>query len=55
MTNLPVVTNASGSSAKKAESIFTSSGQTKEFHQRPRIAAAKPQAPSKPSAVQKKK
>jgi hypothetical protein len=41
---LPFVTNAqSAASGKKANSIFRSGGQTKEFHQRPRIAAAKPQ------------
>ncbi|WP_428343172.1 hypothetical protein [Mycobacterium sp.] len=44
MTDLPFITNAqSSASGKKANSIFRSGGQTKEFHQRPRIAATKPQ------------
>jgi hypothetical protein len=47
MTDIPFITNAqSATSGKKADSIFRSGGQTKEFHPRPRIAAARPQPQS---------
>jgi hypothetical protein len=45
MTDIPFVTNAqSAASGRKGDSIFRRpDGQTKEFHRRPRIAAARPQ------------
>ncbi|OBJ94255.1 hypothetical protein A5639_04340 [Mycolicibacterium conceptionense] len=51
MTDLPFISNSTNGTGKKADSIFRSGGQTKEFHPRPRIAATKPQPPQRPTAA----
>jgi hypothetical protein len=50
MTDLPVISNGkSARSGKKADSVFKSAGQTKQFPPRPRITTAKPHAGTKPT------